>query len=263
MKKILFSITLVIASQNAFAQESAQEIDYLDLPDGEEVPHYHRKGWDRNDDVDNLYKVMENEIRDRFGYESYREVKHNIKQTKQVLLASLMANAGDLDLHQIANYENKKENLPANLKKLYKRIDDMANMCDEERVKTNGRFNNGSEATKMLTALDLTNEKINRLNSMGKIWWKEVDRLVWRRTSFHFDADAKSYNICRVERINKMYYDKNLCSNMEKLTQCLVDFRTSGRTSDKYLTDDQMDLLLDNPLGRDYGQDDILNWIQE
>ncbi|GEM_PF-2890684 len=237
--------------------------DYLNLPDWEEVPQYQRQGWDKNDATPNLYSDMEKKIERKFGKKAALAIRHNYRQTKQVLLASVMALAGDLELEEMANYDNKKVNLPKNLKKLYKHIDKIANVCDKERIETNGKFRNGSDATKMLTALDLVNEKINRLSSMGKAWWLEVDNLVWGRTSFHPNPDGKSYNICLVKRIQQIYYDKNLCSNMEKLTKCLVDFRTSGRVSENYLSDEQMDLLLENPLGKDYGQEDVLQWIQE
>ncbi|PIK15271.1 hypothetical protein [Halobacteriovorax sp. JY17] len=240
---------MFINSLSLIPSVHAQESDYLNLPDGEEVPHYHRKGYSPKDKIiDNLY--------------SDEKFRHNVKQTSQVLLAGIMALAGDLELEQVANYENKKENLPANLKKLYKHIDKLANMCDEELAKPESKlFTENNDATKMITALDRINEKINRLDSMGKSWWNEVDRLVWRRTSFHFDADAKSYNICHVERIKKIYEDKNLCGNMEKISNCLIKYRSTGRVSEKTLTDDQMDLLLDHPLGRDHGQDDVLKWI--
>lgn len=224
--------------------------DYLNLPDGEEVPHYQRQGYSPKDKIiDNLY--------------SNAKFRHNVRQTSQVLLAGIIALASDLELDEMANYENKKVQLPKNLKILYKHIDKLAKMCEEELLRPESKlFSEDTEATRMITALDRINEKLNRLDSMGKAWWNEVDTLVWTRTSFHFNPDAKSYNICHVERIKQIYEDKNLCGNMEKISNCLIKYRSTGRVSDKTLTDDQMDLLLENPLGKDYGQDDVLKAIQ-
>lgn len=228
------------------------ESDYLNIPDGREVPHYQREGYDPNEFVyDNLYDDT--------------EFKHNVKQTKQVLLAAIMAISSDLELSFMANYRNKKKELPDNLRKLYERIDQLANSCNNFKndPSRKGDIESYNEATKMLTSLDLVNEKMNRMESLGKSWWGEIDDLVWMRTSMHFNPSAKSYNICKAERIKQIYEDKNLCENMNKITNCLIEFRSKGRVSDKRLSDEQMDLLIDNPRGRDFGQDDILNWIQE
>ncbi|WP_417334830.1 hypothetical protein [Halobacteriovorax marinus] len=244
-------VSFIDVLSNIFIQSVyAQESDYLQLPDGKEVPHYRRKGYDKTKKP--LLSLYKNDNLD-----------YNVNQTNQVLLASIMAISADLELNDMANYRNKKVNLPANLKKLYKKIEDLANTCHSESVSTKGKFVEGSEATKMLTALDRVNERINRLENMSTLWWQELDELVWNRTSFHFDPDSKSYEICKVERIKEIYYDRNLCENMDKITDCLVAFRSSGRVNEKTLTDDQMDLLLENPAGRDYGQDDVLRWIQK
>jgi len=233
--------------------------EYLSIPDGKSVPDYNREGWDRNDKVENLYKEEQEYSMRMYGF----KVNHNIRQTKQVLLAAVMAISSDIYLEYMANYRNKRTSIPKNLKTLYTKIGKMAASCDRERRETGGKFVKGSEATKMLTALEVVNEKMNRIESVGKNWWGEIDDLVWQRTTFHFNPDYKSYNICKVKRIREMYEDKRLCDNLEKLTQCLVDFRTSGKVSNTRLNDEQMDLLIDNPRGRDYGQDDILNWVQE
>ncbi len=229
---------------------NAQEIDYLDIKDGDDVPHYHKMGHDPS------AKIIKNLYDDS-------EFAHNVNQTKQVLLAAIMAISNDIKLFSDANWENKKFNLPNNLKILYGKIDKMANLCEKESINTNKKFNNPGPATEMLTALDLVNEKINRLDTMGKDWKSEVDDLVWRRTSFHVDFNAKSFNICNDERIKKIHYDPNLCSNLDKITQCLIDFRSSGRVSEKRLDDSLMDKLLENPTGKDYGQDDIIDWVKE
>lgn len=235
------------------------ESEYLNIPDRRSVPHYYKEGWDKEDDTPSLYKEEEEIAERMFGF----RIRHNIKQTKQVLLAAVMAINSDLELKTQANYENKKIALPNNLRILYNRIGKMAKMCDSERIETGGKFKEGSEATKMLTALELVNEKINRMESLGKSWFSEIDELIWMRTSMHFTPNVKSFNICKIERIREMYEDKNLCDNMNKLAQCLIDFRTSGKVSNTRLTDEQMDLVIDNPGGLDHGQDEILRWIQE
>ncbi len=249
----------LISSANAqtiiYYDEYVDESDlpkknYLDYKDGDDIPHYHKDGYDPKDKVDkNLYDDT--------------DFAHNVNQTKQILLAAIMAISNDIKLYSEANWANKKKNLPSNLKILYGKIDRMAKSCDKERLETNGKFREGSDTVKMLTALDLVNEKINRLDTMGKDWQSEVDELVWRRTSFHVDFNGKSFNICKSKKMKSIYFDPNLCSNLNKITQCLIDFRTSGKVSDKRLSDKEMDLLLENPTGRDYGQEDILKWIQE
>ena len=243
----ILNFLLPISSVNA-----QSGIDYLNIPDGDELPHYKREGYDKNDkEINNLYDDT--------------EFKHNIRQTKQVLLAAIMAISSDLELDFLANYEDKKKNLPENLKKLFDRIGKLANSCDSFKndPAKSGDFASYNEAGKMLTSLDLVNEKINRIESLGKDWWGEIDRLVWSRTSFHFNPDAKSYNICKADRITEMYKDEKLCENMDKITTCLIEFRSSGRVSDKRLTDDQMDLVIENLGGEDYGQDDVIRWIQK
>ncbi|WP_372654619.1 hypothetical protein [Halobacteriovorax sp.] len=257
-EKSVFFKALELIIPNASAQTISGE-EYLSIPDGKSVPEYNREGWDRNDKVENLYKEEQEHSMRMYGF----KVNHNIRQTKQVLLAAVMAISSDIYLDFMANYKNKRTAIPNNLKTLFTKIGKMAATCDEERRETGGKFVKGSEATKMLTALEVVNEKMNRIESVGKNWWGEIDDLVWQRTTFHFNPDYKSYNICKVKRITEMYEDKKLCDNLEKLTQCLVDFRTSGKVSNTRLNDEQMDLLIDNPRGRDYGQDDILNWVQE
>ncbi|WP_372654618.1 hypothetical protein [Halobacteriovorax sp.] len=250
-KKTTFIQILHLLNPIVSVQAGAGE-DYLNIKDGTEVPHYNREGYDRSDkEIHNLYDNT--------------DFNHNVRQTKQVLLAAIMTISSDLELSFMANYRNKKQELPDNLKKLYDKIDKLANSCNsfKEDPSKIGDVASYNQASRMLTSLDLVNEKMNRIESVGKNWWGEIDDLVWQRTSFHFNPDAKSYNICKVDRIREIYEDKNLCDNMDKITNCLIEFRSSGRVSDKRLTDDQMDLLIDNPRGRDYGQEDIMKWIQE
>ena len=243
----ILNFLIPISSTNA-----QSGIDYLNIPDGDEVPHYKREGYDKSDkEVNNLYDDT--------------DFKHNIRQTKQVLLAAIMAISSDLELEYWANYVDKKKSLPGNLKKLFTRIDKLASSCESFKndPSKSGDFASYNDAGRMLTSLDLVNEKMNRIESLGKDWWSEIDSLVWKRTSFHFNPDAKSYNICKADRISEMYKDEKLCENMDKITNCLIEFRSSGRVSDKTLTDEQMDLMIENINGKDYGQDDVIRWIEK
>ena len=226
--------------------------EYLNIPDGEMVPKFKRQGYDKRDEiVHNLHDDT--------------DFKHNVRQTKQVLLAAIIGLHSDLDLHRFANYQNKKQYLPANLKMIYDRIHELASSCNNFKTDTSrsGDLANYNEASKMLAALDVVNEKMNRLESLGKDWWAHMNRLVWTRTSFTFDPDAKSYNICRVKRISEIYEDKRLCDNLDKITHCLIDFRSSDRVIDRRLNDDQMYKIIDSSALEEYGQDDVIKWIEK
>ena len=226
--------------------------EYLAIPDGDELPIFKRQGYDKSEKiVNNLYDDT--------------DYRHNIRQTKQVLLAAIIAISSDLNLDFLANYDEKKKNLPNNLKMLYDRIHELASSCNNFKndPSRKGDFASYNKASKMLTSLDLVNEKINRLESLGKDWWGEIDRVVWSRTSFSFNPDAKSYNICKVKRIAEIYEDKRLCGNLDKITNCLIEFQSSGRVSNKRLNDAQMDLVIENLGGEDYGQDDVIRWIEK
>ncbi|ATH07485.1 hypothetical protein BIY24_05865 [Halobacteriovorax marinus] len=248
----LFNELFLIQSANAqyYSAEEMSGEEYLNLPDNRDVPYFSRKGWEKDKPV--IRALYENSNLD-----------YNVNQTLQVLTVAIMAISVDLGLNDMANFRNKKKNLPENLKKFYKRIDEMATTCDKEKLETNGKFREGSDATNMLIALDRVNERINRLENMSTLWWQELNPLLWNHTSFRFDPDSKSYNICLVKRIKEIYHDPKLCDNLDKITKCLIAFRSSGRVIDKTLTDDQMDLLLENYGGRDYGEKDILRWMNE
>jgi len=258
IKKALLAgaITASMAlSMNTIAASEAHAMsgsEYLSIEDVYSVPIFKRQGYSKEDKIiDNLY--------DNSDY------NHNRRQTMQVLLASIMALNSDLDLNFQANYKEKKKNLPENLKKLYDRIDELANSCNsfKDDPARSGDIGSYNQAGQMLTALDRVNEKMNRIESVGKRWWGDINELVWQRTSFHFGPDAKSYNICRVKRISEIYEDKRLCNNLDKITNCLIEFRSSGRVSDKTLTDAQMQLLIYNPRARDHGQEDLIRWIEK
>lgn len=198
----------------------------------------------------------EAELDDRKVDSLYKSDKYVKNQTTQGLMLSLLLLYKDIGITESGFISNRK--LKKNLVNYYNKISELAKSCHEEKVDTNGKFRPKSQVVKNLKAIDLVNEEIHRKDMMRTDWSSEINVFVWTRLKYTFKETRKSYNICKNNALKKIYADDMLCKNLEKLTDCLVAFRSSGKISEKRMEESEMSDLF----SEDKGIDDINNLME-
>jgi len=174
-------------------------------------------------------------------YNSDRFVSH---QATQGLVLSLLLLYKDIGVSESGFIANRR--LKKSLINFYNHISKLAKSCTEEKENTNGKFKSQSNVVKNLKAIDLVNAELHRKNMDRKEWSREISVFVWTRLKYNFKDPRRSFNICKSEPLIKVYKDANLCKNLEKLTNCLIAFRSSGKISETRLDETEMSNLFTN-----------------